>query len=327
MRDLACLLREEIQRCGPIPFRQFMEAALYHPELGYYCRGRDPFGTQGDYYTAEQIQPTFGLLVARFVEHAWRQLGMPAGFVVVELGPGRREMKPFLGRWNYTGVDLGDPLPEQITGLVLANEFFDALPVDVVVRRGDHWHLRRVGCDERRFAWVEAEEASSELRDYLESFFPDAPEGQILEVCLEALRWVERISDVLRSGCLLVIDYGYTAREIARFPEGTLMSYRRHRADPDVLQDPGEKDITAHVCFTALEQHLQRSGFHAVRRSTLRQFLLSLGESDAFAFLLEGTSSKERQHRLLQLKTLLFGMGETFQVIEAWKAGGSAPGE
>ena len=84
------ILAAEIRRGGPIPFRRFMEVALYHPECGYYRRARDPFGKEGDFYTAEQMQPVFGILVAARIRQLFREMGEPGGFTVVELGAGRR---------------------------------------------------------------------------------------------------------------------------------------------------------------------------------------------------------------------------------------------
>jgi SAM-dependent MidA family methyltransferase len=90
------------------------------------------------------------------------------------------------------------------------------------------------------------------------------------------------------------------------------MSYRRHTALEDVLEEPGERDITAHVCFTALEDH---AAFQTMRFERLAQFLMAAGERDEFAAALAGADAAETQARRLQLKTLLFGMGETFRVL------------
>src|SRR5438270_13565397 len=103
------LLADEIRRDGPIPFRRFMEVALYHPEHGYYRRARDPFGKQGDFFTAEQIQPVFGILMAERVRELFRIMGEPRDFTVLELGAGRGEMAEAFAEWRYLPVDLGSP--------------------------------------------------------------------------------------------------------------------------------------------------------------------------------------------------------------------------
>src|SRR5437763_4771297 len=85
------LLADEIRRDGPMPFRRFMEVALYHPEHGYYRRTADPFGKEGDFFTAEQIQPVFGILIASRMRDLYHAMGSPGDFSVVGLGAGRRE--------------------------------------------------------------------------------------------------------------------------------------------------------------------------------------------------------------------------------------------
>ena len=106
MSPLTEVLRDEIRRAGPISFRRFMEAALYDPAHGYYRRARDPFGRQGDFYTAEQIQPVFGMLIAARIRSLYQAMGAPPDFTVVELGAGRREMAAAFCEWRYVPVDL-----------------------------------------------------------------------------------------------------------------------------------------------------------------------------------------------------------------------------
>jgi SAM-dependent MidA family methyltransferase len=150
------LLAAEIQRSGPIPFQRFMETALYHPEHGYYRRPRDPFGKAGDFYTAEQIQPVFGILMAARIRQLYRAMGEPLDFVVVELGAGRREMAEAFSEWRYVPVDIDSgALPAQFRGVVFSNEFFDALPVDVAVFREGAFRRQCVAFHDGRFVWRE----------------------------------------------------------------------------------------------------------------------------------------------------------------------------
>jgi SAM-dependent MidA family methyltransferase len=314
------LLAAEIERGGPIAFRRFMEVALYHPQHGYYPprlgRSGDPFGREGDFFTAEQIQPVFGILMAARVRQLYRAMGEPADFIVVELGAGRREMAEAFGHWPFVPIDIDSgELPEKFHGVVFSNEFFDALPVDVALVQEGEWRERRVGWRDGRFAWETAAPVSPELGDYLARFGPGPEEGRIAEVNLSALEWLERVAGRLESGYMLTIDYGYKRTELLRFPAGTLMSYRRHRAADDVLLDPGERDITAHVNFTALEEHGAAHGWRTERFETLAQTILTAGEADQFASVLRVAEESEALRRRLQLKTLLVGMGETFRVL------------
>jgi len=255
------LLAREIRAAGPVPFRRFMEVALYHPQHGYYRRPRDPFGKQGDFFTAEQIQPVFGILVAARVRQLFRQMGEPADFAVVELGAGRAEMAEAFSEWRYLPIDIDSgALPPSFRGVVFCNEFFDALPVEAVVYRGGAFRRQLVNLEGERFVWHEGEDVDADAADYLRRWFPAPEEGRWYEVNLDALGWMERIARSLAAGFLLTIDYGYTRNESIRFPAGTLMGYRRHTARDNVLEDPGERDITAHVNFTALEECGERCG-------------------------------------------------------------------
>jgi len=316
------VLAEEIRRKGPIPFRRFMEVALYHPRHGYYRRPRDPFGVGGDFYTAEQLQPVFGVLIAARIRQLYREMGEPSGFTVVELGAGRGEMAHALSDWKYVPVEIGSgAMPERFVGVVFSNEFFDALPVDVAVCRGGVFREQRVALENGRFVWSTCDRVAPEVERYLRSRFPPAEEGRWYEANLEALAWLERAAAALVSGRILTIDYGYTRAESARFPQGTLMAYRQHTAREDVLVDPGERDITAHVNFTALQEFGETCALRAERFESLAQLLLAAGEPDQFAAALGSQTTKNDGPRHRQLKTLLFGMGETFRALLQRKDG------
>lgn len=310
-------IRAEIERDGSIPFDRFMELALYAPGLGYYVRGRDPFGAAGDFYTAEQIQPVFGILVSQWVASVLDRARDPESFQVVELGAGRGEMADALSPFRYTPVDAErGSLPERVDGVIFANEFFDALPVSVAVRRAGEFREVRVTYRDGRLRFIEAGPPGERALDYLNRYYAAAENGSTIELHLRALEWMDRIARALR-GYLLIIDYGYTAREWIRYSEGTLMSYHRHTAIEDVLADPGNRDITAHVPFTVLEKHAQALGLRTERLETLASFLLRVGEQDQFGAALAANSEKESMRRRMQLKTLIYGMGETFRVLLA----------
>lgn len=318
------LIREQIERQGPIPFPRFMELALYHERWGYYRRRRDPFGVGGDYFTNSQLQPVFGRLVAQQIDR-WRdQMGRPKDFSIIELGAGRGETTSvLLDRLRDVPcieVEYGTdgPLAGNLTGIVFSNEFFDALPVHSVERRGSGIVEHYVDVGAEGFRFVDRPPSDPRLEAYLERYAPGLAEGQHIEVNLAALHEFERIAAALDRGYVLTIDYGYTAEEIAagrRFPRGSLMSYHKHQASEDVLADPGCRDITAHVNFTALERRGEELGLVSVGLRTQAQFLMELGEPDQFAAALEAGSEQESLRLRMQLKTLLFGLGETFQVL------------
>jgi SAM-dependent MidA family methyltransferase len=324
MTRAGLLLAEEIGRDGPVRFSRFMEVALYHPEHGYY-RGRtgrnagatkrDPFGAGGDFFTAEQLQPVFGILMAARIRQLYREMGEPPDFTVVELGAGREEMAKAFAEWRYVPVDCDrGALPERFRGVVFCNEFFDALPVDVALYRGGQFLEQRVAFAGGRFHWQTGAACNPELATYFRQYWAPPEEGCWYEAGSQALSWLERISAALEEGCLFTIDYGFTRAESIRFPAGTLMGYRRHRALDDVLIDPGERDITAHVNFSALQEAGAACGLRTERFETLAQTLLAAGEAE-FRAATEWGGPAEELRRRMQLKTLLFGMGEMFRVL------------
>jgi SAM-dependent MidA family methyltransferase len=304
------IVREEIQSSGPITFARFMDLALYHPQHGYY-RSADRFGVRGDFYTAEQLQPVFGEVIAHFVEKLTKEQQWDETFGILELGAGRAEMADALARWRYCAVDWNfSPLPSEWRGLIFANEFFDALPVHLLVKRHD-WKELYVNCNSGALYFSEGDLSQPDLRAYVQAYGANIADGGLLEACLAVDDWYRRLSTILLDGDLLVIDYGYRCRELLRFPQGTVLGYTHHRASASVLSNPGERDITAHVNFDWLRVCAERAGFHFRNSYTLATWLLSVWNEEELA----RRWSKADARWQLQWKQLLFGLGETFTVV------------
>jgi SAM-dependent MidA family methyltransferase len=202
-------------------------------------------------------------------------------------------------------------MPQRFSGIVFSNEFFDAVPVDLIAVRDGRFVERRVTFDGARFVWIDGRAMTESAPDDLGS----CEEGTLVEVQTHRLRWLDRINDSLESGLIVTIDYGFTRREQIRFPHGTLMSYRGHQASDDVLATPGDRDISAHVSFTELEEHGKALGWRTVAFETLTHALMRAGERDEFSEALFAENDTERRKHRLQLKSLLVGMGETFRVL------------
>jgi SAM-dependent MidA family methyltransferase len=315
------LLAAEIRSHGALHFSRFMDVALYDPLCGYYRRPAgqpDPFGVEGDFYTAAQLQPVFGRLVAAWVRRRRAELGNPQDFAVVEWGAGRGELASHLGGLPYFPVDAaGGNVPPRFQGVVFSNELFDALPVDVVRVRGGEPCMMCVGLAQERFAWVDGPAVPAAWQPYVERALScmEREDELWLELPVRMRQTLEAMAAPLARGFIAAIDYGYTERELVRFPRGTLMSYRRHRAVDDVLLDPGLQDITAHVPFTHLEQCAASLGLSTSPLLTLARFLMDAGEADQFAGALAAPDEREAARLRLQLKSLLFGMGETFRCV------------
>lgn len=296
---------------GPIPFSEFMEIALYDEECGYYRTARDPFGKHGDFFTASQVQPVFGRLAAAAMRAHQRELGADGEFTVVEWGAGRGDMAEAFREFNYAAVDVGrGAAPDRFNGAVFANELFDALPVDVLRRRDGAWREMRVGLPGGSFDWVEGPAA--------EDFAEEGEDGRWRERAARMEAALRAMVEPLARGFLIVIDYGYTRRELARFPQGTLMAYRRHQARDEIFEAPGEQDLTAHVDWDALRGHAAALGLVETRFESFAQWLLRAGEPDQFAAALAAEEHAEAARLRLQLKTLLVSMGESFRVA-VWR--------
>lgn len=287
---------------GPLPLDRFMALALGHPRYGYYMT-RDPFGAAGDFVTAPEISQIFGELLGLSLAITWQGMGEPDPVAVVELGPGRGtlmadalraaravpafadalephlvETSPVLMRaqgaklseigreatWHQTI----ETLPEDRPLLILANEFFDALPVRQFQNLASGWHEKLVGLSpEGRLAIGLAPEPAPNIA------FP-APEGAIFETSPLSLDIMRRLGERIaaQGGAMIAIDYGHAKSGFG----DTMQAVKAHRFVP-VLTDPGEVDITAHVDFSMLSIAARRGGAIAHPILTQASLLERLG--------------------------------------------------
>ncbi len=339
-----------------MPFSRYMELCLYHPELGYYSRPTEQFGKAGDFYTSSDVHAVFGRLLARQFEEMWRAMDSPERIDLIELGPGRglfaadvldwsaKQFPDFARALRYRLVEqssiLRDRLQLRLSGhvatgkaavfetlesaaastghhlILFANEFFDALPMEIVDHRGS---VRVVEHDQRfaeQFVPVSAEEAA-----FLDRYGVRPEPGERVEVSLTSLQWMQRIAAIFngKQGFAVLIDYGYTREEqLAGRRRDTLMTYRRHQAASSPFTAPGEQDITAHVNFTALRDSASDHGLEPIALLTQSQFLIGIGEDTQFGDAFQECKlPQERAKVALQLKHLISpeAMGETFQVL------------
>ena len=303
-----------------ITFARFMERALYEPELGYYRQPADRPTDAGDFLTAPETHPIFGWTIARRIERMLTELGVPCPFDLIEYGAGsgtlglsileglrRHGSTDLLAAIRYEPVEsnpnrladledrfekaglagllapAGSPSdgPVPVAGVILANEFLDALPVHRFVVRGGKLLELFVGWREG-FVQVAAEPSTPELAGRLagEAIVPDRlAEGQVGEICLGLAPWLDDVDRRLARGFVVAIDYGYEAAELygPRRLAGTLLGYRAHRVQEDPLAEVGRADLTAHVDFTALRLLGERRGLRSVALTTQSEFLVDAG--------------------------------------------------
>jgi len=307
MSELAARLLRRIARQGPITVAEYLAEALTHPRDGYYMSG-DPFGARGDFVTAPEISQMFGELIGLWCAETWQRLGAPAALTLVELGPGRgtlmadllraaRVLPEFRDALDLHLVEVSPALralqaqslegvpaawhdslaevPEGRPLLVVANEFFDALPVRQFERTPEGWRERLVGLAPEGDALAFG---LSPPATHAEALLPEALRGAgpgaVAEVAPAALSLAAEIGRRLATdgGAALIVDYGYAV------PDGrpTLQALRRHAAQ-DVLAEPGLADLTAHVDFGALGRAAREAGAEAWGPVTQGDFLEALG--------------------------------------------------
>jgi SAM-dependent MidA family methyltransferase len=209
-------------------------------------------------------------------------------------------------------------LAPEVPLIIFANEFFDALPVEVLSEKGS----LRIHVRGQNFVGQWAPASAEEL-EFLDRYSLHSEGGARTEAALQAQQQMAHYAEMMQTGFFVVIDYGYTREEqLAGRHLGTVMAYRQHSASPNPYEAPGEQDITAHVNFTALAAVAENNGMHAHKLLTQSQFLLGIGEASQFADAFEECRlPQERAKVALQLKHLVTpaGMGETFHVLVASK--------
>jgi SAM-dependent MidA family methyltransferase len=327
---------------GGMPFRDFMELALYHPEHGYYGAGRASVGRDGDFFTNVSVGRVYGeLLAGQFVE-MWERLGRPGDFAIVEQGANDgafavdvlgwcREHAPACYESARYGIVEGfevlsarqaerlaahkgkvrwhpslEDLPP-FTGVHFSNELVDAFPVHLVRWRAGGWQELWVTGD---LEWRERPLPPGRLPERL----ADVPQldGYTTEVNLEALRWAEILAGKIERGWVLTVDYGMP-RDRYYAPErntGTLQCYAAHTKGLNPLANPGHCDLTAHVEFTSLAQAFMAAGLNLAGYTDQHHFLTGLA-ARAFAH------RAPTPHETRGLKTLLHPemLGTSFQVL------------
>jgi SAM-dependent MidA family methyltransferase len=271
---LARLLLARIEATGPLRLDEFMADCLLHPQHGYYAT-RDPLGAAGDFTTAPEISQMFGECLGLCLAQAWLDQGAPGRIVLAELGPGRgtlmadvlRATRRVPGFHDALSVHLVETSPtlraeqarrvpdatwhDRVEALpeaplfLLANEFFDALPIRQFVRTGSFWSERVVGAAGGRLAWGLGPPG---LQPALDARRADTRDGDVVETCpaLSAIMGEVGRRVARHGGAAVVVDYGDW-----HLTGDTFQSVRRH-AFADPLEAPGEADLTAHVDFEAL---------------------------------------------------------------------------
>ena len=344
--SLQSRIAQLIEAQGPISVAQFMTMALLDPKEGYYAT-RDPFGAGGDFTTAPEISQMFGEMAGLWLVQAWADQGSPKNPRLVELGPGRGTLMADILRVAQVAPDfvadlevvmveaspaLQEIQAEKLRGLgadvswqaqfddsltdrplfLVANEFFDALPLRQYVKTERGWCERMVTSanGELAFALAPVPVPSSAIPADRAA----APDGGVYEASPAATALAEDIARTItvKGGAALVIDYGYG--EAAGFSE-TLQAVSGHKF-AEALAEPGEDDISAHVDFAALAQAGKRGGASVFGPLTQGMFLANIGIVERAEQLMK--ANPDEAQKLLGAVERLIGndqMGRLFKVL------------
>ena len=344
MSELLDILRREIGVQGPISLARYMELCLSHPQYGYY-RKRDPLGQEGDFITAPEISQIFGELIGLWIVVVWQQMGRPEKTQLIELGPGRgtlmndalraAKIEPsFSEAIQLHLVDssetlrkiqskrLADYAPvwhDNLCSLpegpmiVIANEFFDALPIRQFERGEMGWHERLVGLrdDGRLHLVLSSPTAVSTL---IPEPYRNEAIGVTVEICPAAMDILSRFAAAIGcyGGAALIIDYGYDGSATG----DTIQAVKRH-SYCSLLETPGDTDLTAHVNFGQLIDAGTSLSTNVYGPVTQGAFLQSLGVYERAKIMMKHADECDRGKIEVALKRLVDyrEMGQLFKVL------------
>lgn len=314
-KKLEKLIREQIRKQGGIPFSAYMQMALYTPNLGYYTGQSVRFDEQGDFTTAPNISPAFGHCLAR---QCLQVLQIMESGGILELGAGNGQMavdiltcleqegvipeiyqilecSPMLRKVQretlqsrlphlMNRVKWLDSLPAQFNGVIIANEFLDALPAERLRWMGQAWQRSMISLDEdgnlaEHFLAIEDVSLEETIRHVFAEQQTDPGEGYTTEMCPLAEEWVRSLTSCLQQGLILLLDYGYPRAEYyhPQRANGTLTCFYRHRRHDNPLMIPGLQDMTCHVDFTLLVETAVKEGADLSGFCTQAAFLMACG--------------------------------------------------
>lgn len=338
-------IRRRIAAAGPMPVAQYMALCLTDPQYGYYVT-RDPLGARGDFITAPEVSQMFGELIGIWMSAVWKQMGAPEQVRVVELGPGRgtlmkdamraaQVVPPFRKAVVLDLVEISPVLREQQRralephnipmawyssindvpdgpAIIIANEFFDAIPISQAVKTEDGWRERCVGIGaDGKLAFVLGTEPMPHLNILLPEAARNAPLDSVFEWRSDAAA-IDLGRRVAQDSAALVIDYGHSETDFG----DTLQAVGKH-AYADPLSELGEVDLTAHVDFAPLSRTIETMGAKAYGPITQSLLLRRLGiETRATTLKAKATRAQAADIDLALARLIGIGrtgMGELFK--------------
>lgn len=336
-----------------MPFAEFMQLALYHPEFGYYSAGLQKFGRQGDFVTAPELSPLFGQTLANqahqvlqtlstpilfefgagsgrlcvdIMKHLESLNSLPAAYHILEISPDLRHRQT--ARINEEIPHLAHRIhwlnqwpTETFEGVIIANEVLDAMPVHRFLQTASGLAEGYVSLDSNgKFTELFKPCNNPRLGSYLQHALPGDMIPYQSEANLFIDGWIKECSNMLAKGAMILLDYGFPRHEFYHPDrnQGTIMCHYQHMAHANPLLHIGEQDITAHVDFTHVAEAASDAGFQVDGFTSQTAFLLSNGILELLQAVPEGTGRIKAQQAIKQL-IQPDEMGELFKVIALTK--------
>jgi len=352
--ELLAALRDAAGDRGWVPFSTFMDLALFHPRAGYYAR-LEAVGARGDFATSPSLSPSFGKLFARQFRQIWQAMGAPPRFDILELGPGagqfaaaalaeiardsrfkkavayglversaslRETQAERLAPWKDQvrwGETIAAIAPEGVRGVIVSNEFFDALPCHRLEQTSEGLREVAVAVEGDRLVERLVPLTDARLEAEVEADGLPLRPGQRIEVSLAAREAMTAIGEALAEGVVITVDYGDLAAQVytPRRMGGTVRGYFRHMHVADPYARPGEQDLTYDVNFSALARAGEAAGLKPLGLRPQGEVLRSLGLDAEIAALRRGKSPLEADLASAPLEKLADprSMGEGFKVL------------
>jgi NADH dehydrogenase [ubiquinone] 1 alpha subcomplex assembly factor 7 len=346
-------IRYEIGTKGFITISEFMEIVVSDEKVGYYSTIQ-PFGADGDFITSPEISQLFGEMLGIWVATIWEKLGKPSNIALVELGPGRgvlmadilratKHIPKFHASINVHMVEKSRALKEiqsqqlyeydnikfkwydsilelpKKPSILIANEFFDALPINQYIKYKNDWHEQVITImpenGELCFSTIPVARV---MQDFLDNEHPNAQNRSVVEIGKKSIDYIKHITSIIQKykGAAIIVDYGYDYNNGERkIYNSTLQAIKNHRYHP-VLLDVGKADISAHVDFNSLKQAVMVRGCQAYGAITQGNLLSNLGIKYRAEQLIK--NNKDSEHIVIKgMKRLIDEdtMGNLFKAI------------
>lgn len=350
VKILEDIIKEQILNSplGMIPYAEFIETVLYHPKQGYYMKDGEKIGGEGDFYTTSNVSELYGAMIAKwfgqivikyelppvvcevgagtgsfaqsFIKEWNHSMSIPLEYTLVEASPFHRKLQQEKIEMNEYIRQLEDlKLVKPFEGLLFSNELFDALPVHVIQKKNSKLYEIMVSVEDNRLSEKLIPLKDERILDYLHMEQIELNEGQRMEIPLSMVNLIQSLSNVLKKGIAVTVDYGYTNEEWMEpsHRNGSLRGYCKHKMIDDIFKQPGKMDITSHVHFDGLIDIGEHAGLSYIDKLRQDEFFLAIGILNELQDHYDPNPFSEKSKRNRAIRSLIMpsGISPSFQVV------------